>query len=114
LKILFSRVDEKALNKKNFESLIKAGAFDSLAAREKLLYNLDYLLRLSKDIKKQNTFGEQSLFGGQMLGPTINLKEPTRQIPTLQMLIYEKELLGVFVSKNPLEDYKDVLKNILP
>lgn len=109
-----SRADEKALNKKNFESLIKAGAFDSLAPREKLLYNLEYLLEISKDIKKRNSFGEQSLFGGQMFGPMINLKEPTRQIPQLQMLTYEKELLGVFVSKNPLENYKDVLKNILP
>ncbi|GAH87844.1 unnamed protein product, partial [marine sediment metagenome] len=50
------------LNKKSLESLIKAGAFDKLAERNQLLFNLESLLEWSRETQRTKANGQRGLF----------------------------------------------------
>ena len=97
------RVQNKDLNKKSLESLIKAGALDALGERTMLLANVDELLNYSRESQKTNAMGQESLFGASTL-PPLRLKEtpPARKS---EKLLWEKELLGLFISSHPLVEY---------
>lgn len=106
------RVDSRVVNRKALESLIKAGAFDSLQARDVLLHNLDSIVAFSSKLHKEKENGQTDLFGGQEGGlatAKIVLDKPTSSIPEKEQLQWERELLGVYLSSHPLEKYKDYL-----
>ncbi len=101
------RVDLRAVNKRALECLIKAGALDSMADRPMLLAIIDRMLSLSqlhhqaKDVGQLtlNVFPTDSsddagLLSDQVFAPPISEKE---------MLAWEKELLGAYVSEHPLQ-----------
>lgn len=107
------RVSSKDLNKKSLESLIRAGALDSLGERNQLLTNLEMLLGYSREIKKQNESRQGSLFAGTeedaaTRGPKLKKIEPATEEEKLK---WEKELLGFYVSRHPLEKYKAGLRH---
>ncbi|PIT90554.1 MAG: DNA polymerase III subunit alpha [Candidatus Komeilibacteria bacterium CG10_big_fil_rev_8_21_14_0_10_41_13] len=105
------RVNDKDLNKKSLESLIKAGAFDSLAGRDKLLYNLEKILKFNRQGSSQTN--QQDLFAGTDLKSKMTLK--LEEVPEEDKhdkqtkLSWEKELLGVYLSEHPLTDVKHLL-----
>jgi DNA polymerase-3 subunit alpha len=110
------RVKHKDLNKKSLESLIKAGAFDRFSKRGTLISNLDYLLDYAQ--KTKNFSETRSLFGNS--NNDLYLK-PGKEIDELEILKWEKELLGIYLSGHPYKKYssrfngktkniKDVLK----
>lgn len=107
-----ARVQSKDLNKKSLESLIKCGAFDELGERGPLLKNLDKILDFAREVQRQKAMGQVSLFGAadHRARPTLRLDhaEPTDK---KERLTWEKELLGLYLSEHPLEDYRDKLKN---
>jgi DNA polymerase-3 subunit alpha len=103
------RVNSKDLNKKSLESLIKAGAFDEFEERNKLLSNLEKLLEYSKEHHKNKTNGQKGLFETAKFSNNITL-EPSAAATSFQRLSWEKELLGLYVTSHPLEDYKELLK----
>lgn len=105
------RIHERTLNKKVLEALIKSGAFDTLAERGILLENLDLLLKLGQETKLPLRSRQHSLLGGQMK-PTLQLKEATPS-SLQQKLSWEKELLGLFISGNPLEKYRQLFEEKL-
>jgi len=103
------RISSKDLNKKSLQSLIKAGVFDKLAERNLLLYNIERILECNRQNQKILATGQKGLFEGMKFNNEIRLEsiEPaTKQ----QKLAWEKELLGLFVSSHPLEDFKGVLE----
>lgn len=105
------RINDRNLNKKSLESLIKAGAFDSLGDRGKFLGNLDNLLSYNKE-SKVGEAGQDSLFGlmsDKTTVPGLRMEEHP-PIEKLQALAWEKELLGLYVSGNPLNSYAEKLK----
>ena len=104
-----TRVNSKDLNKKSLESLIKAGAFDEFKERNQLLQNLEKLLEWSKETQKNKSNGQKGLFESFSLNNNMVL-EPATQASNFEKLSWEKELLGLYVSSHPLEDYKEVLK----
>lgn len=106
-----SRVNGKVLNKKSLESLIKAGVFDSLEERNKILANLDNLIQWSKDAKKIKESGQKGLFGGTTVSVNFNL-ESVDAINEYDKLNWEKELLGLYVSGHPLEKHRQILDNM--
>jgi DNA polymerase-3 subunit alpha len=114
------RMPTEVLNKKSMESLIKAGAFDKLAERGKLLSNLEKLLEFARESQQKKINGDGSLFSvfakdsGQS-GSFNSLRLDDSSPPTEknEKIIWEKELLGVFVSSHPLEEVKDKIKNTL-
>jgi DNA polymerase III subunit alpha len=101
------RIQTKDLNKKSLESLAKSGAMDELGERNQLLENVEYILAYAKDFQRNQNSNQISLFGSAGTGikmPEISLKE----VPVadkMQKLAWEKELLGLYISDNPLAEY---------
>lgn len=107
----FFRVHTKDLNKKSVESLAKSGAFDSLAERNHILENIDTLLSFSRAVAAQKESNQANLFGtlsGNDARPTIHLQQTT-PADKRQRLMWEKELLGLFISGHPASDLSDTL-----
>ncbi len=105
-----SRIHGRDLNRKSVESLIKCGALDSFGERNMLLFNLENLLAYARDKEKNRNNGQVSLFGDtQALFPPLRLVETTAAVSS-EKLIWEKELLGLFVSDHPLNSYQTQLK----
>ena len=103
------RVNSKDLNKKSFESLIKAGAFDKFAERSQLLHNLERLLEWSKETQKARISNQKGLFDGINLNNRLTLV-PATPATNFEKLSWEKELLGLYVSSHPLEDFREILE----
>ena len=107
---LVERVRTKDLNKKSLESLIRGGALDSLEERGKLLANLDHILRAAQELK-QEAANQASLFGqtkATQAAFQLQLKDAPPASVT-QKLAWEKELLGLFLSDNPLRQHAEFL-----
>ncbi len=106
------RVESKDLNKRSLESLIKAGAFDELEDRGKLLANLEQLLSYSRQIQKIKANGQASLFGSGASTESFNnfSLNNSSEIDKKEKLVWEKELLGIYVSEHPLEQYRKKIK----
>ena len=106
-----SRIQNKDLNKKSLESLIKCGALDIFGERNTLLNNLEQLLNHARDKQKNSSTGQISLFGGSIgteLPPLrLAVAEPAK---SWEKLLWEKELLGLYVSDHPLNIYQQQLK----
>jgi DNA polymerase-3 subunit alpha len=113
LEDFLARVSTKVANRKTMESLIKAGAFDKFGDRNVLLYNLDTLLAYGSRLQKQNNSGQTDLFGDFEEGTTqrikIELQLPTTEIDPREQLIWERELLGLYLSQHPLEPFELML-----
>jgi DNA polymerase-3 subunit alpha len=97
----------KNLNKKVWEALIKAGAFDQFASREDILHNLDTILALSSRINKESSSNQSLLFGGESSEAThadLSLVKAPAEISQKEKLKWERELLGIYLSSHPLDD----------
>ena len=106
-----TRIHDKNLNKKSLEALIMTGAFDSLGeSRGKLMSNLDNLLAFNKEQVAGQEANQDSLFGGMDTAINELVLEPAEVATTEQKLLWEKELLGVYVSGHPLDQFADELK----
>ena len=103
------RINSKDLNKKSMESLIKAGAFDEFAERNQLLQNLERLLEWARENAKIKMAGQKGLFDGFKSLPKITL-QPAAAASNFEKLTWEKELLGLYVTSHPLNDFKGVLR----
>lgn len=109
-----SRVTDQSLNKKGLESLIECGALDSLGdptlgdnGRGQMLAALELLLQYHRDATRDTS--QDSLFAMMSSGPA-ELKLPSASEATMdQRLLWEKELLGLYVSGHPLDKYKERL-----
>lgn len=106
------RIRDKNLNKKSLESLIKTGAMDAFGERSTLLHNLDKLLTYNKEQRTQ-TENQDSLFGSSGIDTKdVDIKlEEVAKTTMSDKLIWEKELLGLYVSGHPLESFKHKLEN---
>ncbi|HXJ77725.1 MAG TPA: DNA polymerase III subunit alpha [Candidatus Methylomirabilis sp.] len=115
-----SRVDLRLVNRRVVESLIKAGAFDSLkVGRAALLGSLDHAMEIGQRRQRDREEGQVSLFDAfAESGP-----KPRRDAggapavavpewPLEDMLSYEKEVLGFYLSGHPLEQYREVSKRL--
>jgi DNA polymerase-3 subunit alpha len=110
LRDFLMRINSQYLNKKSLESLIKAGVFDRFKERGELLFNLEKLLEWNKENFKTRNHGQMDLFdlwGKRKL--EIEL-EKTTPATKLQKLSWEKELLGLYVSAHPAEDFKSIFE----
>jgi DNA polymerase-3 subunit alpha len=102
-----TRIKDKNLNKKSLESLIKAGAMDEFADRTAMYGNIDKLLEYHKE--KAKTGGAQdSLFGGVAGHDDLRLDTVT-PVTQQEKLVWEKELLGLYISGHPLDRFKAIL-----
>ena len=109
LKDFMKRLTSKEINKRTIENLIKSGALDSLGAtRRQLMMVYAYVLDEVTREKKENVTGQMSLFD---FFSEEEKKEYEIQYPDVgefemaQKLAFEKEVLGIYVSGHPLQDY---------
>ncbi|HTL47277.1 MAG TPA: DNA polymerase III subunit alpha [Verrucomicrobiae bacterium] len=108
------RVDLRVCNRKVLESLIKSGAFDAWKLkRSQLMALIDRALQMGSSAQKDKTLGQLSFFqagagGAQENG---NFEQQVNDVPDIpewpeaQMLAYERELLGFYVTAHPLSKY---------
>lgn len=102
-----SRVDSKIVNKKTIESLIYAGAFDSIEQNRRKLYD-NYEIIINRYGNKKLAVGQSSLFGGEKAG-ALGAHEFAYNKPDWsdrEKLSYEKNVLGLYLSSHPLADYE--------
>ena len=98
------------LNKKSLESLIKTGAFDDLEERNTLLFNLQTLLDYLKEQRDLQASNQVSLFGDATnVAPTLRL-ESAQEASKMDKSMWEKELLGFYISGHPLMEHSDIVQ----
>jgi DNA polymerase-3 subunit alpha len=113
-----ARVDLRLVNRRVVECLIKAGAFDSLqSTRAGLLAALDQAMDSGQRQQRDREEGQVSLFdvlGGGGAKPAVAPIAVARvpEWPQEEMLAYEREVLGFYLSGHPLEQYRDVARRI--
>lgn len=104
----FERINHKNLNKKSVEALAKSGAMDDLSPRNMIIGNLETLLTFNKESRGANA--QESLFGSIGGIQTKLALEPKPEISLREKLVWEKELLGLYISGHPLDSYKDKIE----
>jgi len=113
LEDFLARVSSSIVNRKTMESLIKAGAFDRFGRRDMLLHNLDLIMAFASRLQKQANSGQVDLFGAAdesiIEKPRLELAEPAAAIDEHEQLQWERELLGLYLSRHPLEAYEVML-----
>ena len=103
------RVDSRKFNKKSWEAAIKTGAFDSFGStRSDLLFNLEAIQAYGAKIQKDVGSGQMDLFG--MMGeagevPEVEIKPAPVQHPEKEQLLWERDLMGLYLSAHPLDKY---------
>ncbi len=113
---LCERVDLSAVNRRVMESLVKAGALDSLAGtRSQLTAVLDSAIETGQRAWRDRESGQSGLFGDFFGGgseapeqPLPNVQDWTSQ----QKLTGEKEVLGFYVTGHPLDQYMDKIREL--
>ncbi|MBR3220272.1 DNA polymerase III subunit alpha [Candidatus Saccharibacteria bacterium] len=103
-----ARVNATKFNKKSWEAAIKTGAFDRFASRSDLLYNLENIQAYATKIQKDKASGQTDLFGD--FGDAGSIPEPAitpapSQITEKEQLLWERDLMGLYLSAHPLDKY---------
>ena len=110
-----AKVDQQVCNKKTIESLIKAGAFDSLGHSRRGLMMI-YLGAIDSvmESKRAESLGQYDLFGSTPdSGSTVSSVEvdiPSEEWEKSLLLSYEREMLGLYVSDHPLFGVEHILR----
>jgi DNA polymerase-3 subunit alpha len=126
-----TRVESSVLNKKTIESLIKAGTFDSLGlTRKYLLENYEKITDEASKIKKSKQSGQYSFFDEAMSAGMDSLSvfgsgiennvedrnkqdKKTDEFSSRELLNFEKEMLGLYISGHPLAEYQELLSGFI-
>lgn len=110
-----ARVSPQVVNRKALESLIRAGALDRFGERGRLFNNVDNILALMNRFHKNAASGQVDLFSSS--------DAPSETIPQMvwedagpkyndaEKLAWERELLGLYLSRHPLDAYLEQLKD---
>ena len=109
------RVSTSKFNRKAWESLIRSGAFDDMGDRSDLLFNLNSITSFASKLQKEAASGQTNLFG--MLGgddaasvqSTLHLQKAPVKHDDKERLMWERELLGLYISAHPLDRYETYL-----
>lgn len=113
LEDFLTRVNYRVVNRKAMESLIKSGAFDSYVDRSTLLHNLDTAMAFANRVQKQASSGQTDLFGNvtdaSVERPKLELPPPAAAVDIHEQLVWERELLGLYLSQHPLELFETFL-----
>ena len=117
LEDFITRVNGREVNKRTIENLIKAGALDNLDGnRRQMTMIFPSILDNVNNEKKNSMAGQMTLFdiAGEDVKSEFEIRMPdVEEFPKEMLLMFEKEVLGVYISGHPLEEYLDVMdKNV--
>src|SRR5437762_9081061 len=110
---LCERVDTRTVNRKALEALIKSGACDCFGdARATLFAQIDRTLARAASIVADRQRGQGSLFGmlQEKQSPMLESMQKLPEWPQHELLAYENELLGFYVTGHPLTPYAPLLE----
>jgi len=112
-----SRIDSRRVNRRVIESLVKAGAFDSLGMRRSQLFAiLDQALEQAQAAQRDKMSGQISLFS--VVPETASVKTACIEPPDIpewddqQKLTFEKETVGFYITGHPLDNFKEAISAI--
>jgi DNA polymerase-3 subunit alpha len=107
------RVDLRAVGKRALECLIKVGAMDSFGNRAALLASLDRVISISSNHFRAAEAGQMSLFGA-VTGVLDDIHLPdVNNVDKREMLNWERELIGLYISDHPLTPYQKTFAQIV-
>ncbi len=110
------KIDLRLMNKRVIESLIKAGALDSLGKRGQLYAAVDKAMERAQKAQKDEAQGQAGLFGLFNESPAAGRSaDELPRVPDWEegeRLANEKEVLGFFVSGHPMDKYAEKLRNL--
>lgn len=109
------RTPGKAINRKSLECLIRSGALDRFGDRNQLLFNIEAILECHKQNEREQSSGQFNLFASTSDGQrsTSLFLKSAPPAPKREMLAWEKELLGLYVSEHPFREYAQKLGGML-
>ncbi len=109
-------VDLRAVNKQVIEAMIKAGAFDRLGGnRHQMMDGLEKAMEIGASLQSDKVSGQMNLFG--QAAAEVDYAEDHKRLPEvapwpeLQMLAHEKEVLGFYVTSNPLSQHAEAIND---
>ena len=109
------KADFRRISKKVLEPLVKSGSLDNLGyTRASMLENLDYICDLGRRMSQERK-GGGGLFGAEELCPELQIK-PLPELNNKNLLEYEYESLGIYISGHPLDDFRleiEKIKNVV-
>lgn len=108
------RVKTSNFNKKSWEALVKSGSLDRFGERNLLLLNTENILEYTRQERRQETLGQPALLAYQPNQDANLVLRPGPAATEAEKLSWEKELLGLYVSAHPLENYKSALSHCIP
>lgn len=117
LQNFLERIDPTLLNRKSLEALIKANAFADIAKADVMMNNLDELVNYLGTLRKLRDTPADSLFADmlELNAPAhFNLKEPEKSLSDRDILKWEKEALGLYLSGHPLDYLKPLMAEEIP
>jgi DNA polymerase-3 subunit alpha len=107
------RVDLRAVGKRALECLIKVGAMDMFGNRAALLASLDRVVSISSNHFRAAEAGQMSLFG-ESTGVLEDIQLPdVSNVDKREMLNWERELIGLYISDHPLTPYQQTFVQIV-
>lgn len=95
------RVDLQKVNRKTLESLIKTGAMDAFGKRASMLASLSKIIEESHRQKRQQSLGQTTLFDDSG-APDDNILVDIEELSRVELLSFERELLGFYLTEHPL------------
>ena len=109
-----NRMSGKEVNKRTIESFIKSGAFDGFCAtRKQLMTMYEVIIDDVNEMRKRSVSGQMSLFDfvSDEEKEAVKIKYPAvGEFKREQLLEFEKEVLGIYVSGHPLDEYEKLLE----
>ncbi len=111
-----NRVDLRTVGKRALESLIKVGALDGFAPRAVLLEIIDRMLRVSGQLHQAAAAGQISMFdmgdfSSQQIGSVLHPLPDVAEIDRKELLNWEKDLVGTYLSSHPIQPYMEAIRN---
>ena len=107
------RADLRAVGKRSLECLIKVGALDQFGNRASMLASLDRIIAISGNHFRAADAGQMSLFGASTgIIEEIHLPE-IKNVDKREMLNWERELIGLYITDHPLNEYQAILAQIV-
>jgi DNA polymerase-3 subunit alpha len=110
------KVDLRNMNKRVIESLIKAGALDTLGPRGAMMAAVDKAMEQGQKAQRDREQGQHGLFG--LFDDDAGHGEKAQNLPNVpnweegERLAAEKEVLGFYISGHPLDKYAEKIKNL--
>ena len=109
-----TRLGSSGANKRQFENLVRAGAFDGLDTNRKRMFEgAESVMRLANASAQERDSGQDSLFGGGSDDDNARLRLPdTLDWPVMERLTHEFEAIGSYLSAHPLDAYDGQLRRL--